>query len=361
MTSVYLHGSQLSDEPQMGPDIDLLIITEDEATVDKRWVESLVSHLDGDIDARFVHPDELNVLDHWHLEHAQLLAGEALDVKPPDPRVWAQAQRQVALQNYEKGNKKGSINAAIFWAAALAVEAGAPIPNSKREAAELAFRLFAGSSVHVAPANVDDRPKVELVRGEAASAEYEKAGWSSPDDGVAMFTVYRRGTPLAFSDKLVAELLACPRGNERDINWFRHEPGHMAANDALELAIDDANRSWFHYSIAAMEQPGVHRYPVGAVFPPHCDRVPMNYDGRRCGLRALNATVLLQRAERGGELRFHFSYANYVVKGPTPAPITIDLDPGDVVVYDANIVHEVSEITAGERVSFVAPALRAIS
>jgi hypothetical protein len=200
----------------------------------------------------------------------------------------------------------------------------------------------------------------ELVRGDAASAEWERLGWSSLELGCALFTVYRAGShSLAFSADLVAELLATPYGDERAIGWFKHHPHHDAASEAIGAAIVDANASWFHYPLANMEHPAVHRYPIGAQFPPHTDRVPMIHAGLQCGLRAANATVMLQPAKRGGALRFHLSYRN-TPRGPEPDPIELELEPGDVAVYDANVVHEITRIDAGERVAFVAHALRAV-
>ena len=114
--------------------------------------------------------------------------------------------------------------------------------------------------------------------------------------------------------------------------------------------------TYFGVSLAGCEAPGLLIYDAGAFFAPHTDTGPEDPpDIRR---RRVSAIVFLNRqsTERsdetysGGTLRFHG-----VLDGPewTACPLPFEPEPGMLVAFRSDLLHEVQPVTSGRRFTVV--------
>lgn len=192
----------------------------------------------------------------------------------------------------------------------------------------------------------------EAVRGfagdawESALADPEVA---SRENGAALFTVYRSaGSVAALPD--TPDRIAAVDGDPHPVAGGGSKVYADGLDEWAVRVIGAANDAWWGHILEQIEPPAVHRYPEGSSFPLHCDRVAVGLaPARSFSHRALNVVAMLQPADRGGQLRIH-------VGGHTYDP---ELSPGDVVVFDASLPHEVTPILAGERITLVTHALTA--
>lgn len=174
------------------------------------------------------------------------------------------------------------------------------------------------------------------------------------DDRVVAVTI-----PTALEPSLVDDLLTgdLDTPERRPGGWAK---GSIAADHfAARVLAEYARVAERHLArpIVGFEPVELHRYGAGSCFPVHVDRMeaaaPSSQRagtlGELLATRSANVVALLQPAHRGGHLRFW--------PAPDPAePITPDLEAGDVIVFDSAVVHEVTRIDAGERVTLVTHA-----
>lgn len=119
-----------------------------------------------------------------------------------------------------------------------------------------------------------------------------------------------------------------------------------------------ANERWGRYRLTGYEQLEVHHYGHGTTFPVHVDRqddlspqveaaVRARHPNANLDLlrsRAQNVVAMVHPAEVGGELLLWLH---------PDAPVRPNLDPGDVIVFDGAIPHEVTCVEQGHRVTLV--------
>jgi len=111
----------------------------------------------------------------------------------------------------------------------------------------------------------------------------------------------------------------------------------------------------FGVPLAGCETPGFLVYDKGAFFAPHRDTGPEDPpDIRR---RVISAIVFLNRQStggldgyEGGTLRFHG-----LLDGPQWAacPLPLESEPGMLVAFRSDVLHEVQPVTMGRRFTIV--------
>ncbi len=112
----------------------------------------------------------------------------------------------------------------------------------------------------------------------------------------------------------------------------------------------------FGVALAGCEAPGCLMYDAGAFFAPHTDTGPEDPpDIRR---RRVSAIVFLNRQSAqgsddtysGGTLKFHG-----VLDGPewTACPLPFEPEPGMLVAFRSDLLHEVQPVTSGRRFTVV--------
>ncbi len=126
----------------------------------------------------------------------------------------------------------------------------------------------------------------------------------------------------------------------------RHVADHPALFKALTDVVVDAVTRYSrelmgHAQVTACSTVRLNRYPVGSVMRPHADHIHTLFDGQAKGIPALSIVGNLNDGYEGGEL---------VLCGKPYA-----LKAGQVLVWPSCFLypHEVLEITAGTRYSFV--------
>jgi predicted 2-oxoglutarate/Fe(II)-dependent dioxygenase YbiX len=108
--------------------------------------------------------------------------------------------------------------------------------------------------------------------------------------------------------------------------------------DALQSYADDVGMMT---AITGVSNPRLNKYPVGTMMRRHADHINSLFDGDTKGIPALSLVVLLNDDFEGGR---------FIVRDQK-----LDLKAGDILVFPSCFLypHEVTEVTAGERLSFV--------
>lgn len=170
--------------------------------------------------------------------------------------------------------------------------------------------------------------------GSAASIDWQARAWSSCEHRGAIATVY----PGVLTGSELALLEHAGTGAR-----LRSGGGTVAGlgDDALSHRLATLTRLagsfwWPHYALTDLEPLEVHRHGRGTMTPPHADRRPVTAD------RALYVLAMIRPARTGGAEELHI--------GTRLAP---ELEPGDVLIFDAGTVHAVDTVTDGERVAIV--------
>lgn len=115
-----------------------------------------------------------------------------------------------------------------------------------------------------------------------------------------------------------------------------------ALTDALvDAAKRYANELMTHASINALSKVRLNRYPTGSVMRAHADHIHTLFDGQARGIPAISLVGVLNDDYQGGDL---------IICGQP-----YRLKPGQIIVWPSCFLypHEVTEITEGERYSFV--------
>jgi hypothetical protein len=165
----------------------------------------------------------------------------------------------------------------------------------------------------------------------------------------AWFTIYRSGVhDLAFTDEEVERALAIPPLRRRlpQERMSVTVPDDPWITERCYEPLMAANSAWWRYDNQTPAQSRVQRYTAGDTLEQHQDRscgaTPLRTGAAATPSRVLGAIVMLQHAEVGGLLQLD-------VKGFAQWH-TIDIDVGDIVVFDPMTVHRVTEVERGERV-----------
>jgi predicted 2-oxoglutarate/Fe(II)-dependent dioxygenase YbiX len=93
--------------------------------------------------------------------------------------------------------------------------------------------------------------------------------------------------------------------------------------------------------ITGVSNPRLNKYPTGTMMRRHADHIHSLFDGDTKGIPALSLVALLNDDFEGGR---------FIVRDQE-----LDLKAGDILVFPSCFLypHEVTEVTAGERLSFV--------
>jgi len=102
-----------------------------------------------------------------------------------------------------------------------------------------------------------------------------------------------------------------------------------------------ANDVFFESTVTGVSNPRLNRYPVGTMMGRHADHIHSLFDGEQKGIPALSLVALLNDDFEGGR---------FIVRDQE-----LDLKAGDILIFPSCFLypHEVTEVTAGERLSFV--------
>jgi len=126
-----------------------------------------------------------------------------------------------------------------------------------------------------------------------------------------------------------------------EITWLQSTDNDMSwVFERLTDLIQDLNEKYFRFKLFGFIE-GVQftRYRVGDFYEPHVDTL-YNRPTRK-----LSITVQLTEPSKytGGELKLHYS----TVLTPTPK------EQGTLIVFPSFVLHEVTPVTKGERISLV--------
>lgn len=93
--------------------------------------------------------------------------------------------------------------------------------------------------------------------------------------------------------------------------------------------------------ITGVSNPRLNKYPPGTMMRRHADHIHSLFDGNNKGIPALSLVALLNDDFEGGR---------FIVRDQE-----LDLKAGDILIFPSCFLypHEVTEVTAGERLSFV--------
>lgn len=149
----------------------------------------------------------------------------------------------------------------------------------------------------------------------------------------------------------------------RKHEWYNATTGKMHSEKTKELDVRDiddkpdvfnaladalvdaakryANELMTHASINALSKVRLNRYPIGSVMRIHSDHIHTLFDGQAKGIPAISLVGVLNDDYEGGDL---------IICGQP-----YRLKPGQIIVWPSCFLypHEVTEITAGTRYSFV--------
>lgn len=343
--SVIGHGSFFEDaeDPK---DVDVVIVT-DEDLPKEAAAARVLPLLDGrgdlPLDVSVYHPDTLGVFERAIALHGRQLDGDNItaDLKPVRPLDWCLALLEVA-----DGKRKEMALAEAALAAVgciLAAEGRIVVGKARITAAAAGGRwesLAAAAWEHRADPSWHHADLASLFRevewapaGEAACEEWEATGMSSKENRCAFATVWRG----FLTPDEVSRLATVETTTEREGGWTKDLVDDEALTTALHTAAAVANLFWFGHCVAGIEPIELHRYPAGSTFPKHVDKCPM------FPTRVANVVALIQPASVGGRLFFEL--------GDTPS--FPDLEPGDLIVFDGSMLHGVTKVAEGERVTLV--------
>lgn len=344
--AVYGHGSWFAGVEDT-TDVDILVVTDADA-IDSPRVAVDVARTAGappgaTLDVSVAHPERLTVYERACVLSGALLDGEPVEVKPIRWPEWAWAMRRIALDPDTPPGQAALAAIRAAWASHGRVV----LPKSAvlREAVGGPMEGLATAAWPARRASTFAHPHLELAlvgahwstAGDAATGEFDGT-WSSAENRAAFVTRYKQ----VLTPDEVADLLARAAKDEQIGGWTKSTAEHGAAQDALEWCTGLANAAWWRYDLAGLDVVELHRYPVGTRFPAHVDRHPLT------PMRVLNVVAMIQPATIGGRLQLN-------VGAPVDAP---HLEPGDVLVFDAGVLHEVTGVTEGERVTLVTHAER---
>lgn len=117
--------------------------------------------------------------------------------------------------------------------------------------------------------------------------------------------------------------------NDKETHWFFKKIINWFSNIS-EIQIKDSN----YYPNGC----GLHKYSKGDLFQKHIDLTKNHLD------RRWNLGIQLNEEYTGGE---------YVCYDNNDNPIILSKEVGTAIAYDAKTLHEIKEITSGERYSIV--------
>jgi predicted 2-oxoglutarate/Fe(II)-dependent dioxygenase YbiX len=127
------------------------------------------------------------------------------------------------------------------------------------------------------------------------------------------------------------------------VRYLHDQPEIMSdcrawVTEALQAYVDDVP---FNSAITGVSNPRLNRYPAGTMMRRHADHIHSLFDGDTKGIPALSLVALLNDDFEGGR---------FIVRDQE-----LDLKAGDILVFPSCFLypHEVTEVTAGERLSFV--------
>lgn len=108
--------------------------------------------------------------------------------------------------------------------------------------------------------------------------------------------------------------------------------------EAIQAYVNDVR---FESAITGVSNPRLNRYPAGTMMRRHADHIHSLFDGDQKGIPALSLVAVLNDDYEGG--RFFVRDTD------------VDLKAGDILVFPSCFLypHEVTEVTVGERLSFV--------
>lgn len=362
MWSLIGRGSYFAGTPTPR-DADFLCITDDPDATRESELHHVEPFLDDappclPIDLSIVHPDDLSPFVRAIVHTGVLLDGEDLRgrVTAPSWPLYAHYMASVAQQYNDIGKwpdcgpdparaaiaalqaiqaPEGFTSSASRWLAVKAAEGTRWESLADAAWAERPNSTPAPFSHPDLDAALDTAARTAAGDG-ATDDEWEEAIWSGWEERAAIVACYRNAIP----DAVLAEMAATPTDRRQQGGWSK-SPAPTFTEVLAEIACV-ANAQWFREPIAAFEPAEVHRYPTGAVFLPHIDRYPR----KGCSTRRLATIGMVREADAGGLLLLNAG----------GRPIDPALEPGDVFVMLSTLLHQVTEITAGERITVVAHA-----
>lgn len=344
--SVYAHGSWWAG-CEDALDLDVLVVasepmTQLEALDRVRYLlPPAARRLPLDLEVCF--PDNPSPMHRAAILGGRRLAGDdfAATLRPVTPVEWAATMTYLAREATTTEPAAAALNSirALWAAGGRVVLRKSEVP---REAAGGPWEDLARAAWPFRHQPAFDHPDLAAVleaawwaaAGEAASPQYEREGWSSKSNHSALFTVFRG----AFAADEVARLAAVAATEDWPGGWARGQVSDPVTYEVLGHAAIAANSYWWHHRLAGMERPEVHHYGAGSEFAAHVDKLPVFPD------RIANVVGMVQRPDKGGQLYFELGGSKRIEP---------DLDPGDVIVFDGALLHGVTKVEAGERITVV--------
>lgn len=344
---VYGHGSWFAGTGDPA-DIDVLVVTDlplDRSAAAGR-VAPILNALGAPhtlpLDVSVAQPHELSLIERAIVHHSTHLAGDdiAAGLAPIRPYEWAWAMANLTAQQAASAPAAAALDAVrAVWAGTGRVV----VPKSAVVAAAAGGPWESLTAAAWAHRHADhfDHPDLTAATaaaawaaaGEAATTAYETKGWSSKDNRAAILTVYRQ---VLTADE-IRRIAATPATRRQTGGWAKSRIDDDPLVDCFASLTNIANIYWWHHTLAGFEPLHVHRHRPNDVFPAHVDRLPI------FPTRAFNVVAMIQPAATGGRL--------YLDLGGHP--IEPDLDPGDVVIFDSSVLHGVTSVEAGERITLV--------